>query len=80
MEVDEKVTFFTNKPDYKGKKKSKDSLTDPSIDDYWMTGFEPNVTYVKFKFEQPMLINQFTIIYEALSDGHPYISKGASDP
>lgn len=31
--------------------KDKNILTDPEIDDYWMTGFSPNETYVKFKFE-----------------------------
>ena len=31
--------------------KDKNILTDPEIDDYWMTGYYPNETYIKFKFE-----------------------------
>jgi hypothetical protein len=55
IEIDKNRTMKTT--GFAGRKKDIAPLLDPEIDDFWMTSFEKNVTYVKFKFKQPMLIS-----------------------
>lgn len=79
VEIDERRRYrtYTQRGEYRSIK----PMLDPErndYNDYWMTGFVPGETYVIFKFKEPVLVSQFTMIYQAL-DAYR-MDRGASDP
>lgn len=56
----------------------KNNLKDSKTSAYFMTHFMPDVTYITFKFKEPMLVSHYEIIYAAIHED--YINDGATDP